>query len=795
MLNLFFFAIILVVIVIPLSIPIGITILVVKAVKKKKAEKLQNDDFFSIGDGNSEKKKIRVKPEREKLSSSTVMLLIGTAFIVLSGIAFGVANWVKTSPEGRTGIILIASAISFGISLFFNKAVKLKATSTAFYTVGTVFTSVSVIIAGFYNLLGEWLSVGGEGSAILFALASIITAVLSLTAYRIYETKAFSYIGVSAGFLVIPCLISQFTDSFRMSAVVSIAVQAVITASIYIFGIHENKPLEKQIKVVGSAGSFLLALESFSYAFGNTFDPDIYTLSITAIIIAQLIGYGIHFNVKALLGLNSIVSTYALFAVSCITENNYTESFAMIVFGILSLMLYLATRFIPQIKTSFSEIFTLCVAVTGAFISAEAGNDVSLFIRLIPITAMSALIFCYVFSKKKSTQAFSGFIAPVLPFFTASYVNDFVAKKTDINTDVITFSVLSLVYIAVSIALVYLPKYAFSFHAKYQRKSDMIIYSNIYTSGIVLLCMSGSHDYIFIPMLICLLHFFVSCRLKNNISSVLPLCSLIIMTETFTKDVSENNSNTILIVSFILFAVFMTVSAIFFRESVVTNKEEKLILDTPLISGVILLIFIFENSVNGIFFPFIAIAVYIACFIKRNTQPDTASLILSVSTAMTTIAFMARPSFMTSNEMISDKVTLAIIALAGTAYKFIWKNHESFSKKSSTFIYIISFIGLISDAVKFHSSGNTIFILSVTTAILIISFTVKSKTWFTASSIALAFITVYSTRKYLTAMNWWAYLFIVGMILIGISALNEYCKSKGKSIKEIVSLKFMDWTW
>ena len=36
------------------------------------------------------------KPEkhREPLSSSTVMLLIGTALVVLSGIAFGAANWL-----------------------------------------------------------------------------------------------------------------------------------------------------------------------------------------------------------------------------------------------------------------------------------------------------------------------------------------------------------------------------------------------------------------------------------------------------------------------------------------------------------------------------------------------------------------------------------------------------------------------------------------------------------------------------------------------------------------------------
>ena len=108
---------------------------------------------------------------------------------------------------------------------------------------------------------------------------------------------------------------------------------------------------------------------------------------------------------------------------------------------------------------------------------------------------------------------------------------------------------------------------------------------------------------------------------------------------------------------------------------------------------------------------------------------------------------------------------------------------------------MLSFAGLIFDAVKFHTAGNTIFVLCITTGIMILSFMTKSKTWFTASSIALAFITVYSSRKYLMTMGWWAYLFMVGIILITIASVNEYCKQKGISLKDKLALKFSDWSW
>lgn len=51
--------------------------------------------------------------KKHDMTVSNILFLIGTAFVVLSGLAFGVAKWVHTSHEGRVAIIMAASAVSF----------------------------------------------------------------------------------------------------------------------------------------------------------------------------------------------------------------------------------------------------------------------------------------------------------------------------------------------------------------------------------------------------------------------------------------------------------------------------------------------------------------------------------------------------------------------------------------------------------------------------------------------------------------------------------------------------------
>ena len=95
----------------------------------------------------------------------------------------------------------------------------------------------------------------------------------------------------------------------------------------------------------------------------------------------------------------------------------------------------------------------------------------------------------------------------------------------------------------------------------------------------------------------------------------------------------------------------------------------------------------------------------------------------------------------------------------------------------------------------FDTAANTIFVMSVMFFVLIISLFAKSKTWFITSAASLFIITLFASRVYLMALNWWIYLFIAGVLLIAIASVNEYCKKNNETLKTTVAKQFSDWTW
>ena len=83
--------------------------------------------------------------------------------------------------------------------------------------------------------------------------------------------------------------------------------------------------------------------------------------------------------------------------------------------------------------------------------------------------------------------------------------------------------------------------------------------------------------------------------------------------------------------------------------------------------------------------------------------------------------------------------------------------------------------------------------------ILIVSFMIKRKKWFSFSTIELIILTIYLTKNFWLSIAWWIYLLIVGLLMISIGATNEYLKMKNENLKDNLKYStkrlFQDWTW
>lgn len=775
-----------------LFIPAVITVIVIACVKADNKKRREMQGYYVNGEFIPPKLP-ELKPPREKvsLSASAIMLLIGTAFIVLAAITFVAANWVDMSPAGRVFALLAESALGFGISVLLKKVIKLNRTSMAFYMIGSIIAVISLITAGYYELLGSWLAVGGDGAALLYGVSAIVVAAASFVAYPIYNSKAFNYIGTSFVSLAIVFFCIQPTDYYKEFAVVIAMAQLIITAIIHFMKPHKDTGMEHPISVIGDISAVVYQFMAGAYVFATTFEPTVYTFAVLAVLLVQLLVYGIFKNQKWMFIFFNLIGIYTGFIVTGLVEDTIGESYAMLLFAAITAVFYIVNRIIHNNLPSCHAI-TLIGAIFGSIVSLVAGNDEYFGLNLIVPAITSLGIISYGLNKDNSVQTASGIISPILPFFMALFMNDNLSKSDETKTTV--FGVLVFVYIAVAAFFIFLPKISFELHAKHPVRSQAAIYANMICAIAILFNISGYSQLFMIPVILCILHFAVSYTMTCNITAVGSVASLIHLANSVLKEYADYGDAKLYIM-FMLFVVLIVISRIIFPDGFTVKTENKTRIDVILLSSWTAVIPMLTDSKMSMFLFLISIAVFIAGFIKRNTEKENACVILSFSSALACLAFMTRPFLTPDSSMIASKVNIAIFALLGVAYRLIWKNHPNGSKVASTIIFIISFASLIIDGMVFDSVANKIFVLAVTAGVLVFSFFVKSKTWFVASSIALVIMTIFSTIRYFNSAGWWLYLLIVGAVFIAIASVNEVCKKNGETMKSTVAKKFSDWTW
>lgn len=775
-----------------MAFPLAIVLIVIACVKADKKRQQENRGYYVNGIDNP-----RPKPPREKLSASAIMLLIGTAFIILSAITFVAANWVKMQPSGRVLALLFESALAFGISVLMKKVVKLNRTSMSFYMIGTMIAVISLNTAGWHELLGEWFAVGGDGAALLYCTSALAVSSASFAAYPIYKSKSLNYIGTSFVSIAIFFLCIQFTDNYEQFASVIALAQLVITVVVHFLKPQKDTVMERPVVVIGDISSVVYEIIAGFYVFITTLDATVYTFVVLAIILVQLMIYGIFKNQKWMFVFFNLIGIYTGFVASCISEEYIGEDNVMLMFAFITLAFYITNRLIKN-NLSGNHVVTLIGVIFGSVVSLSASNENCFLVNLIVPACASLGIAGYGLNKDKSIQTAAGIFAPVMPFFMALFLrinlyDNYSMESAESKT--ISFGILVFVYILSSAFFIFLPKINFNFYANHPVKSQVIIYTNMVCAVAVLFNISGYSQLFIIPVILCILHFIVSYKMSCNITAAGSVISLIILTDSILEHYLGYNTDTGMYIMFGLFVLLIIISRLVFPDGFSVKKENKTLIDVILLSSWTAVVpFPFFNRVS-FFLKTIAAAVFLAGFIKRKTSKHTTAVILSFSSALACLAFMTRPFLTPDSSMTASKINLAIFALLGVSYKYIWKNHPSASKTSSTLIFVIAFAGLIIDGLIFNNAGNRIFVLAITAGILVLSFFVKSKTWFVASSSALVIITVFSTIRYFNRAGWWIYLLVVGAVFIAIASVNEICKSKGETMKSTVAKKFSDWTW
>ncbi|MCI7766379.1 MAG: hypothetical protein MSJ26_00120 [Oscillospiraceae bacterium] len=189
----------------------------------------------------------------KRAGAMSVLMTIGIIFVILAGLVFSTAVWVSMGNFGRTCAIGAVSALFFGISAFVKSKLKLESTAFAFYTLGTFFSAITLITAGFFGLLGSYLSIGGGGSCILFAAAALIISFLSAKGYSIYGKAAAAYISVFGGAMSAVLMLIQLTDEWGIFAILMSLLTLAVNTAVFTLEANISEKWEKPVKTAAAA--------------------------------------------------------------------------------------------------------------------------------------------------------------------------------------------------------------------------------------------------------------------------------------------------------------------------------------------------------------------------------------------------------------------------------------------------------------------------------------------------------------------------------------------------------------
>lgn len=141
-------------------------------------------------------------PKRtSKISTISVILIVGVIFVLLSGIVFTTTAWNSLNNIIRSTLIFSASILFFGVGTFAEKKLNLSKTGMAFFSIGCFLLPIDILAIGIFQLFGSWLSWNGDGKYLLCAIGCILISIASYIGTKRYSSKFYagaSLFGASA---------------------------------------------------------------------------------------------------------------------------------------------------------------------------------------------------------------------------------------------------------------------------------------------------------------------------------------------------------------------------------------------------------------------------------------------------------------------------------------------------------------------------------------------------------------------------------------------------------------------
>lgn len=725
--------------------------------------------------------------KKREFNPAVSLLIIGVIFVILAGMVFSTAAWLYMSDVERTGVVALAGAFFFGVSALAHRRLKLENTGMAFYLLGGVFAAITFVTAGYFRLMGEWFSLGGDGTAALLAAAAMIIGAFACAAIKLYGKRIFTHISLYSGYAAVLLFFIQAGDSYQVFALLTSLLSAALIAAVYFgkpeFGELIDAPLHTFVKaaaVIGAVVSLPAAAVPWEWNAAG--------YALISLYIAETAVYGLLRDDKRLIGILSALTAVLAVGISeDLTKGSVGEYFtlAAMLFG-LALMF----RFTKRLRTAFSDFLFPCALAIDGFCMANLSIGSSFGYSAVIFTAVSALVMLFAAENGKPHLAVMRIAAPA-PIMTAAFL-----YAAHFDGEFFGASAICLVLMCFAAAL-------FSLIAEKEERFGIMHYSFSAASGIMLFAAITTAETVYaavISAVMCAALFAVCMTGRGNILTAAPAVGLYYAALRITDNLTlypEDIANAGFIAVSAVFGILCAVSRLMFGKKILDTDGGKFRLDTAALCAVLAPISILSDTggSNSLwrFIALIELSLFSLNLYREENRDSTNRYVMTAAAAFGCLAIYKQPFFAIENEMLLHKVNLIPILLFGSAVRMIWRNNKHIAKNFSFAVNLFAMITLIWDALYFETLFNTLIVLCTSLVILLWSFAMKNKRWFLVSAATLVGLTLYIMRDFLAEIDWWVYLLLVGILLITISAMNEYFKSRGESVKSKAGKFFEEW--
>lgn len=200
------------------------------------------------------------------------------------------------------------------------------------------------------------------------------------------------------------------------------------------------------------------------------------------------------------------------------------------------------------------------------------------------------------------------------------------------------------------------------------------------------------------------------------------------------------------------------------------------------------------------------LAIYSLLYIGRVQNRFIPTLMASAFSCLTILFHNINDPFeifsaLHDSEMKTPQVLLYLLPFHLFILSLLWILPEKFKKtvhNARFAMYCLTMFCLLCVSLNFKVAADAILLMVFSFAILIGSFSVKKLRWFTLGFAILFLTTIRLTWKFWTSLHWGIYLFLAGILLIGIASYTEY-KNRYYAEHPDEPKKKMDffktWTW